>query len=59
VLFYELIEHPYTSTGKPELLKYVLSGLWSRRINGEHRLIYEVNEENQIILVLSARGHYY
>ncbi len=58
VLFNELTEHPYTGTGKPEPLKYALSGLWSRRINGEHRLVYEVYEEGQIVLVLSAKGHY-
>lgn len=58
MLFNELTEHPYTGTGKPEPLKYALSGLWSRRINGEHRLIYEVNEADQSVLVLSAKGHY-
>lgn len=33
VIFLELSEHPYTGTGKPEELKYKLSGYWSRRIN--------------------------
>ena len=37
----ELEEHPETGTGKPEKLKHELSGLWSRRINREHRLVYQ------------------
>ena len=52
----ELTEHPFTGTGKPEPLKHNLSGIWSRRINKEHRLIYEV--EQDIVLILSAKGHY-
>lgn len=42
--------------GKPEPLKYELDGLWSRRINPEHRLIYKIDEEN--IYILQCRGHY-
>ena len=56
VLLNELTEHPYTGTGKPEQLKYILSGTWSRRINQEHRLIYEVYENR--IFIHSAKGHY-
>lgn len=52
----ELAEHPFSGTGKPELLKHNLSGLWSRRINKEHRLIYEVEE--QTVIIHSAFGHY-
>jgi len=52
----ELTEHPFTGTGKPEPLKHKLSGSWSRRINKEHRLIYEVMGD--VILILSAKGHY-
>ena len=48
--------HPFEGIGKPEPLKHELSGAWSRRINREHRLVYEVDDE--IILILSARGHY-
>lgn len=57
VLLYELTEHPFTGTGKPEQLKYNLTGLWSRRINREHRLIYEVIDDR--ILIHSVKGHYY
>lgn len=52
----ELSEHPFSGTGKPEPLKHKLSGNWSRRINKEHRLVYEVVEDS--VNVLSARGHY-
>jgi len=48
---------PYTGLGKPEPLKYDLTGLWSRRIDREHRLVYQVigNE----ILIYGCRYHYY
>lgn len=51
---------PFKGIGKPEPLKYNLSGAWSRRITQEHRLVYEVTELNQIIIldILSLRGHY-
>jgi toxin YoeB len=45
ILLEELTEHPYTGTGKPEPLKFNLAGLWSRRINRKHRLVYEVEEK--------------
>ena len=47
---------PYAGIGKPEGLKYNFSGYWSRRINQEHRLIYEVFED--YVLIHSLRGHY-
>ena len=56
ILLEELAEHPFSGTGKPEPLKHNLSGAWSRRINKEHRLIYELHDD--IVLILSARGHY-
>ena len=55
-LLNELIEHPFEGTGKPEALKYNLVGYWSRRINQEHRLVYEVIEDT--VFLHSARGHY-
>lgn len=57
-LLLELQEHPTTGTGKPEALKYNMSGLWSREINKKHRLIYEIQEDVVIVYVLSAYGHY-
>ncbi len=47
---------PYTGIGKPEALKYSLSGKWSRRINDEHRIIYSVYED--LIFIYSLKGHY-
>jgi toxin YoeB len=37
-----ILRDPFTGIGKPEPLKYVLSGCWSRRITQEHRLVYRV-----------------
>ena len=58
VLLDELEEHPYSGTGKPELLKNNYSGLWSRRLNLEHRLIYSVNGQTITVTLISAYGHY-
>lgn len=55
----ELSEHPSIGIGNPELLKHSLSGLWSRRLNKKDRLIYEIFEENEkLVVVISALGHY-
>lgn len=54
----ELSEHPSTGTGKPEQLKFELTGLWSRRINAKDRMIYEILDDLIIVDVLSAMGHY-
>ncbi len=56
VLLSELTQHPLEGTGKPEALKHNLAGCWSRRINQEHRLIYQVSKK--VVQVLSAKGHY-
>ncbi len=55
-LIESVTENPFTGIGKPEPLKYGLTGTWSRRINQGNRLIYEVLEEK--ILIHSLRGHY-
>jgi toxin YoeB len=47
---------PFDGIGKPEPLKHQLQGLWSRRINDEHRLVYEV-EDNDLRIV-ACRFHY-
>jgi len=57
-LIEELMEHPKTGTGKPEQLKGSRSGQWSRRITAKHRLVYTINEETVVVLVLTAYGHY-
>ena len=55
----ELEIHPQTGTGNPEQLKYNLSGFWSRRLNKKDRLIYQIIEEPEnLVVVVSALGHY-
>lgn len=56
LLLEELTQHPFTGIGKPEPLKHNLAGYWSRRIDKEHRLIYELKDNT--VFVLSAKGHY-
>jgi toxin YoeB len=51
-----VLRDPFTGIGKPEPLKYVLAGCWSRRITQEHRLVYRVMERK--IDFLQARYHY-
>lgn len=57
---FELLEavlrDPFAGIGKPEPLKYVLAGCWSRRITQEHRLVYRVSESK--VDFLQARYHY-
>jgi len=57
-LFNELKEHPRTGTGKPEQLKGDLEGLYSRRINRQHRLVYSIEDETVTVHVLNAWSHY-
>ena len=47
---------PFYGLGNPEPLKYDLSGFWSRRIDREHRLVYQVFEQE--ILIYSCKYHY-
>jgi len=47
---------PFEGIGKPEPLKYDLAGLWSRRIDREHRLVYKV--ESDELFIYSCRFHY-
>ncbi len=58
-LFYvELKSHPQTGTGQVEQLKKYEVKTYSRRINREHRFVYQVYEETERVVVLSAYGHY-
>ena len=57
-LLKDIALHPYIGIGKPEPLRYELSGYWSRRINSEHRIIYTVNDDTVVVYVLSMRHHY-
>ena len=47
---------PFEGKGKPEPLKYDIAGFWSRRIDREHRLVYQVDKNE--ILIYSCRFHY-
>jgi toxin YoeB len=51
-----IIHDPFKGIGKPEPLRHELTGLWSRRINLEHRIVYEVTDN--VIIVHSLRYHY-
>lgn len=55
-LIKEIARQGNIGTGKPEALKYSLSGYWSRRINQEHRLVYKVTEDE--VRIASCRYHY-
>lgn len=50
--------HPFIGIGKPEPLKHNLKGVWSRRINDEHRILYSVSDNMIYVYVLSMRFHY-
>ena len=58
ILLHELIEHPRTGTGKPEMLTGSESGLWSRRITHKHRMVYSIEDDVVQVYVLSSYGHY-
>ena len=55
-LITEIQRTPFTGTGQPELLKHDFTGCWSRRINQEHRLVYEFQQDK--IRILACRYHY-
>lgn len=55
-LITSISETPFSGIGKPEPLKFNLKGKWSRRISDEHRLVYEVTEQE--IKIISCKFHY-
>jgi len=55
-LIREIQRTPFRGIGKPEPLKFDLAGLWSRRIDRDHRLVYQV--VNNEIIIYSCRYHY-
>tara|TARA_R110002049_G_scaffold211159_2_gene382190 strand:+ start:9724 stop:9981 length:258 start_codon:yes stop_codon:yes gene_type:complete len=56
LLIKDISRQPYEGIGKPEPLKHNYRGFWSRRINKEHRLIYQVRENE--IRIIKCRFHY-
>ena len=57
-LIREVQRDPYIGTGQPERLKHDLAGFWSRRIDQEHRLIYQVSEAESKVRTIACRYHY-
>lgn len=56
MLIKEIQRTPYEGIGKPEKLRYALAGVWSRRINEEHRLVYRIVDGD--LLIVQVRYHY-
>jgi len=56
VLLADVLRDPFAGIGKPEALKHILAGAWSRRIDDAHRLVYFVTDDH--IVILQARDHY-
>ena len=56
ILILDVLREPFAGIGKPEPLKHILAGAWSRRIDEANRLVYLVTDTH--IVVLQARDHY-
>jgi toxin YoeB len=52
----DILRDPFTGIGKPEPLKYLTEGVWSRRLTQEHRIVYLVSQDR--VDFLQARYHY-
>lgn len=60
-LLKDISRSPFQGLGKPEPLKFDLKGYWSRRISGEHRLVYKIEGnkgKDQKCIILQCRFHY-
>jgi len=60
-LLNDIKRNSFQGIGKPEALKHDLKGFWSRRITGEHRLVYKIEGtkgKNQTCCILQCRFHY-
>lgn len=55
-LLKDVTRDPFNGIGKPEPLKFQVAGYWSRRISGEHRLVYQI--ANPDLIVISCRYQY-
>lgn len=56
VLIKDILREPFSGIGKPEALRFEFTGKWSRRIDAEHRLIYQVKEDE--LIIYQCRYHY-
>ena len=59
-LLKDIERNPFKGLGKPEPLKHIPGGWWSRRITDEHRIVYRVRDEgaDRYLDILRCRGHY-
>ena len=58
-LLVEIADNPRTGTGQVEQLKhYPYKQTWSRRLNQEYRIVYEIHDDTVVVLVLSLMDHY-
>ncbi len=55
-LIADVQKHPFEGIGKPEALKHELAGYWSRRITDKHRLVYQVTDDE--IIIIRCKDHY-
>lgn len=55
-LIEDIQRSPFSGIGKPEPLRFELAGYWSRRIDGEHRLVYKITDE--AIIIAQCKYHY-
>jgi toxin YoeB len=55
-LILDILREPFAGLGKPEPLRHELQGFWSRRIDGEHRLVYKV--EKDAVTIVACKYHY-
>jgi len=58
-ILHELEEHPRSGTGQVEQLKYYpYKQTWSRRLNHEYRIVYEIHDDVVLVSILSLKDHY-
>ncbi|MGE0665462.1 MAG: Txe/YoeB family addiction module toxin [Sphingomonadales bacterium] len=59
-LIRDITRQPFSGIGKPEALRANLTGWWSRRISGEHRIVYRVvgKEDERRVEIIQCRYHY-
>ena len=55
-LIKDITREPFDGIGRPEPLKHQFAGFWSRRIDGEHRLVYQIQDET--VIIIQCRFHY-
>ena len=55
-LVLDVLREPFSGLGKPEPLRHELQSYWSRRIDGEHRLVYKVDQDS--VTIIACKYHY-